>query len=125
MQVFITHRWQRSECIYLLKCDLIELQRVTRGCETSLPKWSYRVNIKSISNTEERFRLQTGEIDGKIIQNHIAHSDNMVTQEPAGNHQPLNSKHNFTTGLVSLWEKLSLDNPICKFAVEVLKQHHY
>ena len=64
-------------------------------------------------------------MDGKIIKNYIAQSDNMITQEAAGNHQPLNSKHHFTTGVVTLWEKISLDNPTCKFAVEVLKQHHY
>lgn len=56
VQVFITHRWQRGECIFLLKCDLIELQRVTQGCVTSLPRWSYRINRKPISNMEERFR---------------------------------------------------------------------
>lgn len=88
MQVFITHRWQRSECIYLWKCDLVELQRVRWGCVTSWPRWSWRVNRKPISSIEERFRPQTGEMDGKIIKDHIAQSDNMVTQESAGNHQP-------------------------------------
>lgn len=112
MQVFITHRWQRSQCIYLLHCDLIELQRVTRGCVTSLPKRSHRVRRKPVSKTEERCRSQKGEMDAKKYKNkYIAQSDNMVTQKAARNHQSLNLKHLFTTGVVTLWEKISLDNP--------------
>lgn len=100
MQVFITHRWQKSECNYLIKCDLIELQRVTRSCVTSLQKWNGRINRKPSSSMEERVRPQTGEMDGKITKNWIVQSNNMVTQEAAGN-QSLNLKHHFTTEMVT------------------------
>lgn len=67
MQVFITHKWQRNQCIYLLHCDLIELQRVTRGCVTSQPRWSYRIKRIPVSNTEERLISQRGQMDAKNI----------------------------------------------------------
>lgn len=65
MQVFITHRWQRSHCIYLLHCDLTELQRVTQGCVTSLPRSSYRVKRNPAPKTEEKLRSRKGEMDTK------------------------------------------------------------
>lgn len=35
----------------------------------------------------------------------------MVIQKAAKNHQSLNLECNFTTGVKTLWEKISLDNP--------------
>lgn len=102
MQVLITHRWQRSQCIYLLHGDLTELQRVTRGCVTSLPRQSYRVKGKPVSKTEERFRSQKGEMDAKIHKKKKKKIHGSVWQhghpESCQESQSLNLKHHFTTG---------------------------